>query len=518
MAASFGGIPRSAGIIAVLLVLGVLALVLLGDRGGDEATLGGRIFDRDPRDIDGILMTLQGRQFRLDRSPDGVWSLGGDVTDHVQQNAVFELVRTIVLVQGGPLLPGTEPEDRRFEFNGPEAVRMTVFADDLEPVSLALGTTNPVNGLYYASGVGRAGCFQVPAEFRETLVRLPWDVMSRTLLPPVDRKRVTAVVLPRSDRTFEARFIDGLWWMAVPAEGPGYFGPEVASYQRLYADRRLDHDGRTWIRADADKMANLIHEVSTTIVRRILPPVEGEPLKGPWQLDPPWRSVILMGENINPDPTAADPHRLEIGFGPYLGEDGVPVLRRGNVLLTDVAAIATLELPVAEMAHRRALADNPLEADTFELRREGRVVLIGERTGQAATDEGREAWMTVKPAQVAEGSSEAMRHGYTRGLVVNLGRLPILAVLPEGTPAGLLEEREKVTITMGWGRGDEVRRTEYEMGFIDETSLPAQARLVQDPEGGRPVAIRLVETGQIFQVPGQIIVTARNLASYLADE
>lgn len=514
-------IPRSAIVMAILLLAAVAALTYLRGRDDRDTTLGGRLFAVDPGEIDGLLVTKPGLQIRLDRSADGFWSLGGDVSDHVEQGAVHQLLRTIVLAQGGPLLAGTEPEDRRFEFNGPQAIRLTVFATGREPLKLALGTDNPVSGLFYASGVGRPGSFQVPAEFRQALDRLPYDVQARHLLPDVPRDAVTGLTLGRGDRSHELRRLEGRWWIAAPPEGPGFFGPVVADYHRYYGDRIIRAEGRDWVLADPDRVANQIYQVSDTIVRRILPPAEGAAQLAAWDLAPPWRTVVLHGPGIEADPTADDPDRLELGFGPFLGEDGVPVLRRGNVLLTDVEAIGLLEQPVRLMAHRRALDLRPLEADRFELRREGRLLVAGERTGQAATDEGREAWVTVFPAAGEADANEKIRQGLARDLVVNLGRLEILEVLPPLDDPAVLAEKEKVTITLTWGAGQNVQETVMVIGRFDRDRLAARGidpRVIATESSAGTAGFLVPASGQFFQVSGQIMVTARNLVAFAGPE
>jgi hypothetical protein len=514
-------IPRSAIVLVILLLAAVTALTYLRGRDGRDATLGGRLFDLDPGEIEGLLVARPGLQIRLARSEDGFWSLGGDVSDHVEQGAVTELLRAIVLAQGGPLLAGTEPEDRRFEFNGPSAIRLTVFATGREPLKLALGTGNPVSGLFYASGVGRPGSFQVPAEFRQALDRLPYDVQARQLLPDVERGAVTGLTLGRRDRDFELRRLEGRWWIAVPPEGPGFFGPLVADYHRYYGDRIIRADGRDWALADPDRVANQIYEVSDTIVRRILPSAEGAAQMAAWELAPPWRTVTLHGSGLDADPTAEDADRLELGFGPYLGEDGVPVLRRGNVLLTDVEAIGLLEQSVRVFAHRRALDVRPLDADRFELRREGRLLVAGERTGQAATDEGREAWITVFPPADEAGVDEKIRQGLVRDLVVNLGRLEILQVLPPMDDPAVLTEKEKVTITLTWGTGANAQETVMDIGRFDRDRLAARGvepREILAAGAAGTAGFLVPASGQFFQISGQILVTARNLVAFAGPE
>jgi len=200
---------------------------------------------------------------------------------------------------------------------------------------------------------------------------------------------------------------------------------------------------------------------------------------------------------------------MAIAFGPFLGDDGVPVLRRGNVLLTDVDALRSLELPVGGLVNRLALTIQPLAADGFELLREGSLILQGERTGKAATGEGREAWLTTVPAAGRESLSENNRHGFTRDLVVNLGRMPILSVLPPTDDPGALLARERLSVTLTYGIGERARPETFEVGFLDPDHLPG----VNLQGSGEAVGIWFPATGQLLQVPDTIVVTARSLAA-----
>ena len=208
---------------------------------------------------------------------------------------------------------------------------------------------------------------------------------------------------------------DGRWWLQMPTEGPAFLGPEVRDYQAMYSDRRLTDDQGDWILASSPAMDLLIYEVSDIIVREIKPPGDSAGLLQAWELDPPWRQVVLNGQGINPDPSSGSADRMVIAFGPALGENTVPVLRRGNVLVTDGEALSVLEQPLGVLAHRTALTFLALKADQFELKREGRLVLRGERTGTAQTPEGRSAWVTVFPPEGTPGPAEKDRRGIQPG-------------------------------------------------------------------------------------------------------
>ncbi len=511
-----GAAPRSVLILTLLLLVAAGALFLVKNRKtAPDFTLGGPLFPVAIDDIEGLLVTRQGAQFRLDRHPGKTWSLSGAVVDYVDSLAVGKLLETLTTSVGGPLLPGTEIEDRRYEFNGPEAIRLTVFRVGGQPLSLALGTANPVAGNYYASGVGRDACFQVPAGLRLALSELPIAVQARGLLPGVRRDQVDRVDLSRTDRDFVIQRREGRWWLKMPPEGPAYLGPEVRDYQAMYSDRRTTDGQGVWILASDAAMGQLIYEVSEIIVRDIKSPAESAGLLEAWDLEPPWRRVVLTGQGLNPDPTAAGPDRMVIAFGPALNENTVPVLRRGNVLVTDGEALQVLEQPLGILAHRTALTFLALKADEMELRREGQLLLRGERTGVAQTTEGRSAWITVFPPAGQSYLAEKDRLSFSPTMAVNLDRMEVLAVLPPTTDAAVLADRERVTITLKFGTGEEVRTEMFDVGYLVEDRLPdGSAALIPGADRSPPVGLWFPATGKLLQVRNQIVVTARNLKSY----
>ncbi len=515
-----GGVLRSVLILTLLLVIAAGALFLARQREpAFDFTLGGPLFPVDQSEIEGLLLTRQGAQYRLDMVTPGVWSLSGAVADYVDSLAVLKLLNTLTAAVGGPLLPGTDVEDRRYEFNGPDAIRLTVFVAGGEAISLALGTANPVAGNFYGSGAGRKACFMVPAALHRTLGDLPVSVQARILLPGVSRDRVDRIDLRRGERDFLIERREGRWWILMPAEGPAYLGEEVRDYQAMYTDRRTTDERGVWILASSPAIDLLIYQVSDIIVRDIKSPIESATLMGAWELDPPWRRVTLTGKGLNPDPNADFPDRMDISFGPALGLDSVPALRRGNVLLTDFEALEVLEQPLGILAHRTALAFLVLQADMIELQREGRLLLRGERTGVAETAEGRKAWLTVFPEASGKSDmaapSETDRHGFSQNLVVDLGRIPVLAVLPPTGDSAVLADRERVKITISFGTGEDVRSEVIEFGFLVEDHLPVESPpLIREDGDSPPVGLWFPASGKLLQIPAQTVVTARNLVQF----
>ncbi|MEN8006088.1 MAG: DUF4340 domain-containing protein [Candidatus Krumholzibacteriota bacterium] len=519
----YGGAPRSVLILTALLLIAGGALFLNSHRdSAEDFTLGGRLFPVEPGDIEGLLLTSGGSQIRLDLVDGRTWSLSGAVTDYVDTLAVLKLLDTLAGAHGGPLLPGTEVEDRRYEFNGPAAIRLTVFVTGGDPVSLAIGAGNPVGGNFYGSGAGRDACFMVPAILRKALGDLPGAIQAKKLLPGVTRDKVAEIEIRRGDRDFQVKRRNGRWWMLMPAEGPAYLGPEVRDYQAMYGDRREADGEGTWILASSAAVEKMIYEVSDIVVGEIKSPTESAALIETWNLDPPWRRVTLMGQGLNPDPAADSPDRMVIAFGPALTREAVPVLRRGNVLTTSEEALFVLEQPLGILAHRTGLTFQALKSDVITLEREGRLLLHGTRTGTALTPEGRLAWLTEFPEAGIEGLKEKHRHGLIQDLVVNLDRLEVLAVLSPTSDASILTDRERVKISISFGNetgtGENIRSEIIEIGYLDEDRLPADSPpLVRAEDDSPPVGLWFHSDGKLLQVPAHFIVTARAMSHLVPD-
>jgi len=512
-----GGVPRSVLILTLLLLVAGGALFLSQQKDSNpDFTLGGSLFSVATGEIEGILVTRKGAQFRLDRVDDEDWTLTGAVSDYVDTRAIRKFLDILVLASGGPLLPGTEVEDRRYEFNGPEAIRLTVFVTGADPISLVLGAANPVMGNFYASGAGRPACFLAPASLRKALSDLPGEVQAKKLLPGVTREKVDEIEIRRGGWDHQVKRRAGRWWIMVPPGGPAGLGNEVLDYQAMYGDRRESDDEGAWILASSAAVNKLIYEVSDIIVREIKSPAESAAVVEDWHLDPPWRRVTLRGPGLNYDPNADSPDKMVIAFGPAITMDTVPALRRGNVVVTDLEALNVLEQPIGILAHRTALTYLALKSDSLALEREGRLVLRGSRTGVAVTSEGRKAWLTEYPEAGFAGLKEVDRHGFIQDLAVSLDRIAVLAVLPPTDDAAILQSKERVKVTVIFGTGDDIRREIIEFGFLAEDHLPlGSPPLIRDDTGTRPVGLWFPESGKLLQVPPHFIVTARNLANMI---
>lgn len=496
-------------VMIVALAAAVAALVALRSRPGPaDLALGGPLFAVDAGDISGLLVTGGGAQYRLDRDAGGYWSLSGAIGDYLDQRAVARLLVDLAAARGGPLLPGTEPGDRRYEFNGPDALRLTVFPAEGEPVSLGLGTVNPVTGRIYATGAGRAACFTVEAGFGERLARLPDSVQLKTLLPVIPLDSLTGLVLERNGTPAVFARREGRWWLKRGPDGLNRLDRQVERYQQSYKDRRRDDADGSWILVSDVALGSLVYEVSEVVVRRILPPEAAPEYAGAWGLDEPWRRVILAGPGLNPDPAAGDSDRLVIDFGELLDDQVIPARRRGVVLLADGKAALSLDQPLEAFVHRTALTEKAVEADGLVLAREGVTVLAGTRRREPATGDGRELWETTVPAAGATRMEESRRAALAGELVIDLDRLEVLAVLPPIADPEVLEETDRVRLTLAWEAGGQAV---FELGYLRTARLGAAVAGSLESSMGRPAAIWRPDTGQLLQISDSLIMTARNL-------
>jgi len=484
-----------------------------------DLNLGGPLFPVDPEQIEGFLLTKGKLQYRFDRQVDGSWSLSGATSDYLNPGAMRSLVAVLPVALGGAILPGTESEDRRYRFNSPEAIRLRVYLTNGENISLALGVSNPVTGNYYGSGAGRDGCFPVAAPFRDKLFMLPIKVQAVRVLPVFERDIVQSMTLSRSGRDHQFKRIDGKWWLLLPdTELAGALvgqPPTVLSYQAVYDDRRRQDEEGLWLMASDQAVGQLIYEVSSVPVKDIKSPREAPRYLVQWDLDPPWRQVVLRGPGLNSDPSAPVADQYTIAFGPPVRENLVPALRRGNVMQVDFEAVNLLEEGLDALVEQQALNVMARGADHFRMERAGQLVIEGERKGEASTAEGRTAWKTIFPAKAESRYTEMTRNGMTQDLVVNLNRLDVLAPLPPTTNRAVLAEQERVRMVLTWsaeGQTDsEPRELILEFGYLEADQLPAGTKLARTQDDSPAVGLWFPATGKLLQVPSQFMTTARNL-------
>lgn len=513
--------PLPPGLLPTLLLAVVLVAALMGylhlkaRRTAQEIVLAAPLLPVETGRIDGILVTTGGAQFRLDRHGGDTWSLGGATVDFVDPRAMDSLLRDLAAFEGGAVLPGTEREDPRYEFNGDLALRVTFLTDDGQRLRLALGAANPVTGRWYASGLRRAGCFMVEDKVRKRLAGLPGSVQLKVLLPQVKASDLTDIALWRGETRHKLEQRDGRWWLQVPARGLDALGRDVTAYNAVYHDRVRTTGDVTWIMASTAAVGNLVHGVSHTVVHRIQPASETALWQARWNLDHPWRRVTLAGPGVNPDPTDLSRDRMSLTFGAPLGPHDVPVRRREVVLTADGEAADILDKPLGDLVHRAALTRPAMAAVRMELKRNGTVVLAGVRdsvralSGAEVTD-GREWWTTTVPAPGGGGLDDSEIAKLAGHVIVDIDRMPLVAVLPPWLDVSSpLQATEQLELVLTYAGADGPEVLAYRFGYLRADVHPD---LTVPGDGPGPVALWRPDTGKLLQVSDGLLVTARSLA------
>ncbi len=502
--------------LSTLLLLVVLAGVILlffkvrTDNQRKAIILGGPLLRVQADSITGLLLTHRGAQIRLDLVGEDTWTLSGSTEDFVDPNSMKLLLADLVGAQGGSILPGTEPEDRRYDFNGPESLRLTIFTTSHDKLTLALGTVNPVTGDYYASGLGRPGCFMVNAKLQRRLVGLPRAVELKTLLPAVTARDLDTIVLGRGTNEYRLEKRKIGWWLQVPKRGLRALGADVVAYNQLYHDRLQTDSEGTWVLASDAAVRLLVFELSKIIVREIKPAAQTADWSAKWRMSEPWRSVVFMGKGINPDPTGGDSDRLELVLGEPLGSQLIPVARRGVVLLADDQASNTLDQPLGALVSRTALGWSVLSANHLEIHQEGRLVLIGQRQGGTLEGDGRQQWKTPFPTTLPKGLSPARFAGITGEFMVELGRMKMLAPLPPVTGESPLQDRGLVEVKLSYSDSGPVAEELFQVGYLK----PGIGSAAEVATGAPRVGLWHPQTGQLVQVNESLLVTVRNFALF----
>lgn len=509
-------VPRSALLLLLILVVAGAALLLVR-RGHEESpALGGRLFAETltAETVEGFLVTRGRAQYRFQRGDDGVWRLGGALTDFVDGAQVNLFLEDLLGAAGGPLLPGTVPEDRRYSFNGPQSIRLSVFGPGGQRHTLTLGDFNPVTGTYYASGLGRPACFPVSEVLRQRLAELPDKLRLRRMLPFFNRETITALDVDYGPGSIVLQKDGESWWLQEPAGGLTLSGA-LKAYDNNYADRRELRDGRTWRLAGKAVIGQLIYEVAELQIQHF--PGVNENVAD-WGLDTPWRRVVLHGRAINPDSLELDPDRLEISFGYPLETQEVPSLRRGNPLLAPAEAGLLLGGSVLDLLESTAFTFPVAAQDSLRMGRDGQVLVAGHRGAAAAVAPGNQArplsesWRTDLPLAEQRPDLRARSHAkLVAHMVTNLDRLKILRALPPTRNAAVLEDREKVFLEVDGPAGTH----RFEVGYLDPEELPAGSPdLIPEPDLA-PVGLWEPASGKLLQVPGYLVVTMRNMQTLL---
>lgn len=497
-------------LLVVLLVVATAAIVVVrATRDEGEHLLGGPLLSVDLAEVDGVLVARDGYRFRLERHGGSAWTLRGALHDWVDPYALGRNLLRLGDAAGGRVLAGTQPEDRRYEFSGPDGVRLTITTESGGEVRLALGATNPVSGHVFASGAGRRACFPVERTTRDLIAGLPQNARLMSVLPPVGPADLDAVELTRSGRR-DVLVRDGLeWWLETTGPDDPRLPPVVRGYQRLYGDKhRPTADGGRLVLVDPRWVGELVGSVTGTNVTNLVEPGDAAGFAASWGLDAPWQEVVLRGQRIDPDPLSDSPDELSVAFGEPLDRETVPALRRGNPFLARRRATAWLEVPVADLLDVRALDVHPLAGDTLVLASAEAVLARGARDrSRSARFDGRLQWESL----LAEPGDEKA-HASLRSLVVGLDRLIVLAALPPTDDAGVLRDAERLRLTVS-GTEPEFRR-EWHLGHLDPMRLPAGSGELMSEEGAEGLlGLWDPASGRLLQVPSWPLTTARRLTN-----
>jgi hypothetical protein len=510
-----GAVPRSVLLLALLLAAALAVLFFL--RRNPEPvdyTLGGPLFQIQPEQVEGLLVTHGGAQYRVEKDERGHWGLSGGRRDFLDQDAVANLVNTLTRATGGRLLAGTQPEDRRYDFNGPEAIRLTLLGPDGQTERLAVGTRNPVTGYWYGSGADRPACFPIAAGLREILAAIPASLQLTTLLPALQSDDVQKIALGRDQVTDVLRRFDGRWWLASPADQVWNPGSWYRSYASHYDDRIMQKDDRQWLLASTATVNLLIYECTRVNVSGFIEDQDVARLSPGFQGDHPWRRVVLEGNGLNPDASLGSANRLEIAFDAPLDPTWVPAFRQGNLLRTQPEALNTLGEPRYHLLDSRALVFDPSRADSLVMWREDQVVMRAHRDkrpprpGERRKLRPSDFWHTDFPTMAQTGMDSIAHHGRARNLMANLENTATWQVFAPTQDPGVLLAKERVRLEFAFAGS--ARPLEIMFGFLNREALPADGPAPVTPEDSlEPVGIWYPATGQLLQVPGHYLTTAR---------
>ena len=497
--------------LALILAIGLILVIRNGDGpDGGERLLGGPLLTLDLVNIQQILVTENGRQHRLVRGEGMAWSLRGALHDWVDPRLLAFRLDDLSRAEGGAVLAGTEPEDRRYEFNGPEAVRLVIRHEDGREVRLALGATNPVTGHVYGSGAGRPGCFPVRKETRDLIAALPQSVRVQTLLPPIDPQGLDAIELVWGGRQLRLRQESSRWWLEVTGPDDSLLPALARAYGSQYDDRWRTVDGIPGIQARRETVELLIDDVSAAPARQVVPLGHMEEARTAWGLDRIWRRITFVGPGVDPDPEAEDPNRLGISFAEPLDALSIGAMRRGRPVLAGKTPLQSLELPLSELVDVRALTLQVMDADTVVLAGvDGPLLRVAHDRNLTGRFDGRNEWKALPP--LSRIGTEQDAQTTAQFFVVELDRLATAAVLPPTGDRRVLQDDERLHLTIVWN--EPPHREEYDVGVFAQQWLPAGAPpLVEAPADPGPVGLWRPADGRLLQIPSGMVITGRNLA------
>lgn len=464
----------AAGIILAL-IMGLLLWRWSAPADADRGLHGGPMFSFAAERIAHIDIHRPDRRHQLVRDPDtGHWRLEGDVADLVNQKGMATTLATMLDGEAFPVLPGTEPDERRFGFGGDDSLELVFVLDGGARHRVALGDVAPVSDQVYASGLSRAGVFGVGGRFYAAAAGLPDAVRLATLLPTLRAEQLEALTLARrgaASLVFR-RDAAGRWWLRDDVELSGL----AARYQARFADRRTEVAGSTWSLASTRRLANLVHAISATAVTGFVPPAQAT---AAWLdaagLADPYRSVTLTS-------TGATHH---VDLGEVQDQDALVARRDGAVVITRGEALRPCEGPVSDYLDLTALGYSLLGADSLHIDEGDQPLLWGVRADdpRARFLERRSPWDVSSPPGFSPRRPLETLANQTHDIQVYLDRLAMVDLLPDAREMPL-RRGDGVWRVSAWFAGEDAPRQVW-LGWHVGTGRPA----VWERRSGRVVAV-----------------------------
>jgi len=453
-----------------------------------QGLYGGPLFAFTPAEVTALEIHRPSGINTIERHGDG-WRLTGQVTDLVDTEGIEALLAELVSKNGQPVLPGTEPDERRFGFGGEQSLELVFRLEGDRRQRLALGNINPVSELVYASGAGRTGVFGVGGGLFAAAVRLPDSVRLPQLLPTLTAADLDSLHLHRrgDDTLHFARLDDQRWWLRLPGGVDALVG-KAARYHGRYRDRRRDLAGAHWFLADVRRLRTLVFRgTETDVVAFPAPGQDQVAAMASAGLEPAYRGGGFF----------AGGQTWRVDFGEEFEEGQrfmVAARRQGTLVIARGEALHPFEGPLSDFLDLGALSFRPEYADTLWIDEPDRPLLWGAKAPDPAARrlESESIWDVLVPAgwQPVFGLETTADH--ISDLQTHLDRLPLVAVLePEINDPLQSDFRWRVRATLRDGR-----RVEVWLGRLTADGRPA----VWDPADGKVVV-----------VPDEILVTLRNL-------
>jgi hypothetical protein len=458
-----------------------------GDDTQGRGLQGGPLFDVASADVRAVEIRRPGATGTIERTDHG-WRLTGDVDDLVDVKRFESVLASLLAGEGGPVLAGTEPDERRFGFGGESSVELVLYLVGGGRRRLALGDANPVSGLVYASGLGRVGVFGVGGGLYAEAARLPDAVRLPRLLPRLDTTDLDSLTLARRGDTplVFARLDDGRWWLRLPG-GVDDLAGRAARYHGRYADRQRTAAGATWVLADRRRLRDVVYRATDTAVVSFSPPGSLHP-----SLDPPYRTVYLHR-------TAGD--TWSVALGEDLGQQRslVPALRQTAPVITRGEVLVAVEGSRSDFLDLGALSVLVEDADSLTVDEPDRPLLWGVKADdpEARRRERRSVWDARTPAGWTLVFGPETTADHLGDLQTHLDRLPVDAVLPPSP-------NDPLQPTLRWRV-----RTVMPDGTVSTVWLGSLAA------DGRP-ALWEPRDGKVLVIPGEILLSLRNLRGDLA--